>query len=170
MELFKLTNVQTDFEPYDLNATWKTPSPYYNSQVMKTYEEKLLELIKPLFDDFGYDIKGASDEQLLKFEEIAIRNHLPENAIIELKRFYKVTNGIPCLEVDIFEPDNPLLYELWDLQKQLWIGQKDMDIISWKEGRFHIGGAGNLNYGKEYIFENLLDLLIKGFKDWHLKK
>lgn len=133
---------------------------------MKTYEQEIIEIIKPLFDDFDYKIKGASDEETKIFIDLTQKNEVPEKCISELKRFYKITNGIPCLEIDIHKPDDPIIFEFWKQNKQLWVGQKDMDMISWKDGNFHLGSAGHLNYGKDYIFGNLLDLLKKGFKDW----
>ena len=135
---------------------------------MKTYEEELVELVKPLFDYYGCEIRAATDEQLKDFERIALENGLPEKGITELKRFYKTSNGIPCLDsIDIHSNDDPIIYECWEEHKQLWVGQRDMDMISWSDGKFHLGSAGCLNYGEDYIFDNLLELLKKGFKDWY---
>ena len=68
--------------------------------------------------------------------------------------------------MDVYECKNPLLYEFWTEQQRLWIGQKDMDTISWKEGKYHLGSVSNLNYGEGYIFDTLLELLQKSFIEW----
>ena len=134
---------------------------------MQEYEEEILRLIQPIFNDYGYEINKATADKILEFEKKAQLNNVHQHAITELKKFYNVTNGIPCLDVDIHKCDSPMIYEFWEDQKQLWIGQKDMDMVSWKDGKFHLGSAGVLNYGKEYEFENFKDLLKKAFKDWY---
>lgn len=136
---------------------------------MIKYEEEIVELIKPLFDDYGLELKKASKEEINNFEEEARNNGVSSTVITELKRFYSVTDGIdPSLDsLWICKLGDSIKYEFWKEQKQLWIGQRDMDLLSWKDERFHLGCARELNYGEEYIFENLLELLKKGFKDWY---
>lgn len=127
----------------------------------------LLNLIKPLFKAYNVPIFPASKVQIENFRQKAKRKGVPQAAIDELVKFYEVSNGIPCLDsVVIHGTDDETLYDLWD-DNELWIGQRDMDMIRWSNGAFHMGHAGDLNYGEEYIFKTLYEALKKGFQEWH---
>ena len=135
---------------------------------MGTYRNEILELIQPLFNDyasFGFQIKEATSEELKGFDETALKNGVPEKAIFEMKRFYEISNGIPCIDIDIHKASEPLIYEFWESKKQLWIGGWDMDLYLWSKGKFHLGDGFNLNYGEDYIFDDILGLLTKAFQD-----
>ncbi|MEL7004863.1 MAG: hypothetical protein AAFN93_19305 [Bacteroidota bacterium] len=136
---------------------------------LSSYDINLRSLLSPLFQDYGQSFIGASQDELEQFERTARDINVPQEAIEELKRFYRVLNGIdPSLDsLLIYQSGSSMIYEFWQSQGQLWVGQRDMDMIIWKEGRFHLGCAGELNYGEDYVFENLLDLLMKGFRDWY---
>lgn len=134
---------------------------------MNDYEKLLRNIIEPLFNDYEELIIPASQDQIESFRKEATSKKVPQKAIEELVRFYKVSTGIPCLDsVSIHEINDTILYEFWS-EEELWIGQRDMDMIRWSDGKFHLGSAGDLNYGPEDIFETLLEVIEKGFKDWY---
>lgn len=136
---------------------------------MEKHRREFVELIKPLFEDYGFELKRASKEQINLFEEEATINGVSPILITELKLLYSITNGIdPSLDsLWIGKSDDPMKYELWKEQKRFWIGQRDMDLLSFNGGKFHLGSAGALNYGKEYSFDSLLELFKKSFKEWY---
>lgn len=136
---------------------------------MDQYRQELIELLKPLLDDYGLELKESSKAQIEEFEKSAHQKNVPQKAILELKKFYSIINGIdPSLDsLWICKSEDLTIYEFWQDQNLLWIGQRDMDLLSWKEAHFHLGSASELNYGKGYVFDNLLELLKKGFKDWY---
>lgn len=134
-----------------------------------SYSEEVKALLGPLLADYGVPFIGATPAELSHFEEKAREQSVPREVIDELARFYSVLNGInPSLDsLSIQKSGDPILYEFWETQRRLWIGQRDMDMISWQDGKFHLGDAGYLNYGEDYIFDSLLDLLKLAFSEWY---
>lgn len=135
--------------------------------VVSKVENEIKVLINSLFDKYGYEINAATKEQMYEFEIRAIENGVSSKAISELSKLYSITNGIdPSLDsLWICKAEDSMKYEFWYDQKKLWIGQRDMDLLSWKDDRFHIGDAGELNYGEDYVFDNIYDFIIKIFNE-----
>ncbi|MEO1259321.1 MAG: hypothetical protein AAFZ15_11020 [Bacteroidota bacterium] len=128
---------------------------------------KIIKLIKPLFDQYKEPLIPADQNQIIQFKVKAKKYGLPEKVVDELNEFYQVANGIPCLEIDIKKIDDDLIFEWWTFESSLWIGQRDMDILRWKEGKYHIGDTADLNYGPEYVFDTIFEMLQKEFSMWY---
>ena len=139
---------------------------------METFEltndqKRIQDIIRPLFELYNENITPATPDEISRFREMASQLHVPQVAIDELIKFYEVSNGIPCLDsISISKIDDELLFEPWE-DGELWFGQRDMDMIRWAQGKFHLGHAGDLNYGSDYVFNTILEVLQKGFEDWY---
>jgi len=96
---------------------------------------------------------------------------IPEKEIAEVVKFYKAVDGMygKFKNTPLRDPGDPneLLFEFWEMDKRLWLGQKDMDTLTWKDSKFHLGCASELNYGSEYVFDSMLGLLEKCLDDWN---
>jgi hypothetical protein len=128
-------------------------------------KQSIRKIIQPLFDDYQETITPATEDQIEKFKSEAQRRGVPDKAIEELVLFYRVSNGIPCLNaLDIHSIDDIILYENWDL-KEIWFGQKEEYVIRWTNGKFHIGDIGDISlFG--YSFDSVVELLRIGFHCW----
>jgi len=134
---------------------------------MSQYKEKILKIIKPIFDFSDKEIIPATEEQIAEFKKNAIKKGVPEKTILELESFYQITNGIPCIDsLSIHKVNDIIIFEFWD-DNELWIGQRDLNIIRWKNDKYHLGSAANLNYGNEYISDSLVGILEIGINDWY---
>ena len=90
--------------------------------IVESKHKKILEIIKPLFDYYNELIIPANEQEINDFLTLARKNNVPKPAINELLKFYKVSNGIPCLDsLTIHEISDDILYEFWN-DSQLWIG------------------------------------------------
>ena len=130
-------------------------------------DSRLRNIIEPLFASYQVRMVPADDSLLTEFRHTARHKNVPENVINELVEFYKVTNGIPCLDIDFFSCDNDMLYELWD-NGEIWLGQKDSDLLRWTNNKYCLGSAGWISYSKEYEFDSLIDLLEHSLKEWNI--
>lgn len=62
--------------------------------------------------------------------------------------------------------DDEILFEWWEDDRELWLGQRDCDVLRWADGKFCLSDASNISYGEEYEFPTLVDLLEAAFKGW----
>src|SRR5690606_716714 len=109
----------------------------------------------------------ASENQLNDFKEFALKKGLPDKTVLEFIEFYRVTNGIPCLDsLDIHKINDIILFEWWD-DSEIWIGQRDFYTIRWKDYKYHLGDASNLNHGSEYISNSFIGILQIGINEWY---
>ena len=131
-----------------------------------SYKSQIEITLSPLFKDFEWIMSPASSEALVFFENTANEMGLDANLIKDLKGFYEVVDGID-LDVSIFSCSSPELYEFWKDDALIWIGNRDMDLIKYKDGDYHVGSSSYLNYGAEYVFTSLLDLLKAMLKEWY---
>ena len=53
----------------------------------------------------------------------------------------------------------------WRNDRELWLSQKHMGTIRWKDGKFCLGDAGSVSYSKEFEFDSLLDLIEASVKE-----
>jgi len=128
--------------------------------------ETVTHLITPLFEMYNKVIKPASEANINKFAIKARKLFLPLDVVNELSNFYKITNGIPCLDgFDFHCCNDEILFEWWE-NKVIWLGQRDDYIITWYENKYCIGDASNVSFSKEYEFNNLEELLKKVVNDW----
>ena len=134
---------------------------------MSDINEKLVKLIKPIFDISEMDFCPASEKQISEFKKVTLEKGVPEKVTLELIKFYETTNGIPCLDsLSIHKINDLIIFEWWD-DNELWLGQRDFYTIRWKDNKYHLGDASNLNYGEEYISDSLIGLLEIGFNQWY---
>lgn len=93
------------------------------------------------------------------FRRRAVENGVPESVVDLLAEFYGVSNGIPCLNSLVFHRcDDEILFEWWD-DGELWLGQRDNDVLRWADDKFCLGDASNISYSQEDEFDTLVDLL-----------
>ncbi|MDR0576434.1 MAG: hypothetical protein LBI87_02580 [Candidatus Accumulibacter sp.] len=130
--------------------------------------EKTHALLTPLFEDSGTEMTPASVDAIALFAERARARSVPEGAIRELSRFYRVTNGVPCLDgFEFHECGDDILYEWWDDERSLWLGSRDDDVLRWSDGKFRLGDAGNIRFDENHEFGTLTELLEFAFGEWY---
>lgn len=130
-------------------------------------QRRIKKLLEPLFLDYGETMVFADEAMLEAFRDKTIKRGIPSNVINQLAEFYRLTNGVPCLDgFDFHRCDDEIIFEWWE-DGELWLGQRDMDILRWANGVFSCGDASNTSYGKEYEFSTLVELLEAAFLDWY---
>lgn len=129
-----------------------------------------LELIKRLLEIFvrvNKKIVPADENLLADFCRRAAERGLPDSVVGELVEFYRISNGTPCFDgFSLHRCDDEILFEWWEDYRELWLGQRDCDVLRWTDGKFCLGDASNISYGEEYEFPTLVHLLEAAFKDW----
>ncbi|GAB5399261.1 MAG: hypothetical protein Aureis2KO_08460 [Aureisphaera sp.] len=134
---------------------------------MSNYRASLMKLIQPIFNTSWKEVIPATESQLTEFSRLAHNKGVPEKTILELVEFYRITNGIPCVDsLEIHQIDDSILFERWE-ERELWIGQRDFYMIRFKDNKYHLGDASNLNYGDEYVSESLIGILQIGLNNWY---
>lgn len=134
---------------------------------MSNYRDELIKLIKPIFDIYKVEICPATESQINDFKKIALERGVPNKTISELTEFYKVSNGIPCLDsLDIHKINDFTIFEWWD-DNELWLGQRDFYTIRWKGNKYHLGDSSNVNFGDKYISDSLIGILQIGIAEWY---
>jgi hypothetical protein len=129
-------------------------------------QRKIRDLLVPLFASYGRAMAPASEEALHRFSLAAENRGLPRAVVVQLSRFYQVTNGVPCLDsFDFHACDDQILFEWWDRQ-ELWLGQRDFYTLRWAAGRFCLGDAANVSFSAEHEYETLVELLYGAFREW----
>lgn len=130
------------------------------------HNAELVNLVELIFDDFGYSITPSNKEELELFRLKIIEHKIPSNVLNELMDFYKISNGIPCLDIDFHDCLNKNLFEFWENEKSLWLGSRDSDIFRWVNNKYCIGSVSEYSYSLEYEFETLYDLLNKAINEY----
>ena len=130
---------------------------------------QIRKLLEPLFFLFNKRLVPTSEALLLKFQQQALKLNIPATVVEQLADFYKVTNGIPCLDGFTFHGcDDKNLFEWWNDKKELWLGCRDNDVLRWKDKQFCLGDASTVSYSEKYVFSSLKELLEKSFEKWYL--
>ena len=128
--------------------------------------EQIKKSLKSLFDYYEEKIIPASESLLAEFHRQALKRNVPNYVVEQLTEFYKISNGIPCLNgLDFHCCDDEILYEWWDDYNELWLGSKDDDVFRWSNDKFCLGDGGNVSYGEKYEFSTLAALLEKIFEE-----
>lgn len=131
-----------------------------------TVANRIRELLKP-FRQAKKAIVPASENLLAEFCRRVSQRGVPDSVVGQLVEFYKISNGTPCLNGFGFHRcEDEILFEWWESDRELWLGQRDCDMLRWSAGKFCLGDAGNVSYGHEYEFSALVDLLEAAYKDW----
>ncbi|MDR0849339.1 MAG: hypothetical protein LBN10_09960 [Propionibacteriaceae bacterium] len=130
-------------------------------------QEKIRALLQPLFDDYEVTMQPPSEVKITAFARKARLHGISEQAIDELTCFYRLTNGVPCLNsLDFHQCDDDILYEWWDSEKSLWLATKDDDIVRWVNGKYCLGDAGNTSLGEGCEFATLASLIESALTKW----
>ena len=134
---------------------------------MAEIENLLRNLLEPLFIDSDKVLIPASEVLIAEFRQQTLKRNISDTVIEQLIEFYKVSNGVPCLDsFDFHSCDDEILYDWWESNKELWLGQRDCDILRWANGKFCLGDASDVSYSEEYEFSSLIELLEKAFEEW----
>jgi tetratricopeptide (TPR) repeat protein len=135
----------------------------------KSNQQKIKELFAPLFVYRYKEISPADAEKIELFINRCKEKGVPPKAVDQLVEFYKVTNGVPCLDnFDFHACDDLTLFEWWD-EKDLWLAQRDFYVIRWstEKDKFCLGDGGNVSLGEKYEFDSLIELLEAAFAKWN---
>jgi hypothetical protein len=126
---------------------------------MAINDSGIKELLSPLFVDYGKEMMPADEEMLRDFEQRARARGVPDSAIEELLGFYKITNGVPCLDgFDFHRCGDEILFKWWE-DKELWLGSRDDNVLRWKNNGFYLEETGG--------FITLMELLEFAFGEWY---
>jgi hypothetical protein len=136
---------------------------YNTEEITKQY----VKLLKPLFDKFDGKMKPATKKQISHFIEYCKQRNVPASVYEQLAEFYAVTNNCSGFDsFDFHKIDDEILFEWWEDDKQLWLGSRDDDILSWCNDSFCLGDASNINFDDDYKFQTLIELLQKVIEEW----
>lgn len=130
-----------------------------------TTSERIKRLLE-IFVRVNKKIVPADENLLADFCRRGAERDIPDSVAGELVEFYRISNGTPCLDGFSFHRCNDeILFEWWGSDRELWLGQRDCDLLRWADGKFCLGDASNINYGGKYEFPILEDLLETTYKD-----
>ncbi len=131
---------------------------------MKHEKELWGELLGPYFEDFWDTPVPANEVEIKIFTERLEKFGVPRDQIESIISLYEYSREVQPM---VHAIDDEAIFE-WKEEWELWLGQQDMDIFRWKDGRFHLWDASNVNYGDEYVTEDYYSILKKGFEEWGL--
>ena len=121
----------------------------------------------PLFSGYDEKLVPADENLLSDFSKRALSKGVAAQVVNELLEFYKVTNGVPCLDsFDFHRCDDDILFEWWD-DRILWLAQRDYYTLRWLNNKYCLGDAGNNSLGEEYEFGTLTALLEFALNEWY---
>jgi len=130
-------------------------------------QQRMQEMLRPLFDQYELDFSPASESALRTFTERSLTRHVPPAVVQELVTFYKVTNGVPCLDgCDFHACDDQIIFAWWD-QQELWLAQRDFYTMRWAGGRYCLGDATNVSFSPDYEFATIADLIEGALSEWY---
>jgi hypothetical protein len=125
-------------------------------------QENIRSVLKPLFDFHDMvELKPSSPAHLQMLRKQLEYIGLPSYHICDLIAFYSVCdgNGADCFQ--FHAANDPVIFEWWQDDRQLWLGQRDMDLYRLAGNKFCIGSVGRDSLGNDYEFENMSGLLTK---------
>ena len=132
----------------------------------RTTSERMKRLLE-IFVQVNKKIVPADENLLADFTRRAVEHGVPDSVAGQLVEFYRISNGTPCFDgFSLHRCDDEILFEWWESDRELWLGQRDCDVLRWADGKFCLGDASNTSYGEEYEFPTLVDLLEVAYKDW----
>jgi hypothetical protein len=111
------------------------------AQVGTIANERFAFLVK-LFDEYGKTPTPATGKSLNAFIKRASEREVPEEVVAELSSFYSFANNVP---LGVHPCDDLVIFEWWDDDHQLWLGQRDFYTLRWADGRYCVGDAGDVS-------------------------
>lgn len=133
---------------------------------MNENQLKLKSILTNLVDGNNYyEIKPATKVQIELFTNRATENKVDPNVIKQLSDLYSVADSFDYeIIISFHSCDDLIIFEWWNDQ-ELWLGQKDFNIIRWADGKFCLGDASNIAFSNEYQFDTLIELIEGCIKD-----
>ena len=127
---------------------------------MNTNQERIKELLSNLENADDYEAMPATSEQIETFIKIATEKQVPQSVIAQLTELYEVANNYSYEIIMAFHCcTDEIIFEFWDDKRELWLGQRDYNMLRWADGKFCLGDASNSSFGKEYEVETLIQLI-----------
>lgn len=127
---------------------------------MNECQLKIKSLLTALVgNDSYYPIKPANQEQIDLFVNRAIANKVSLNAIEQLIDLYSVANAFEYEIIIGFHSCDDLYIFEWCDNNELWLGQRDFNILRWADGKFCLGDASNTSFSEDYRFDTLIELI-----------
>jgi len=122
--------------------------------------KKIKELLSNLENADDYKLQPATSEQIETFIKNATEKQVPKNVIAQLVELYEVADGY-CYEITMafHSCTDEIIFEFWDDDRTLWLGQRDYNALRWADGKFCLGDASNTSFGEEYEAETLIQLI-----------
>ena len=128
-------------------------------------QQRVRELLSALFVQYEQSFSPASESAIRTFIERSRAKNVPPSVVEELVAFYKVTNGVPCLDgFDFHACDDEIIFEWWD-HRELWLAQRDFYTMRWAGDRYCLGDASNVSFSPEYEFATVADLIERALSE-----
>jgi hypothetical protein len=132
---------------------------------MSGNQKEILAVLTPLTDEKYYRIVPATKEQIQSFKARASEKGVPQSVVDELTDLYMVADNFWYDTVIGFHScTDEMIFEWWS-KKELWLGQRDMDTLRWKDGKWCLGSAGRLSYSEGDECDTLIGLIRRCIKD-----
>jgi len=124
--------------------------------------------LRTLFQHSGKTMNPASEQSINNFQNKALDKGVPSSVIDELTTFYRISNGIPCLNgFDFHSCDDEILFEWWSKQ-ELWLAQCDFYTLRWANDKYCIGDAADVSFSSKDEYLSLISLIENAMKEWGL--
>lgn len=122
--------------------------------------KQIVNLLNQLQNSSEYETKPATLAEIAIFTKNSIARKIPENVIKELTELYSIANEYYYeIVIGFHNCTDEIIYEWWEDDGELWLGQRDFYTIRWTKGKFCLGDASNTSFGEEYETENLIGLI-----------
>jgi len=127
---------------------------------MTSFDEMLIEL-RSFSKKYEFELQPAKPYQIENFKNRCLENKVDKFAIDQLIDFYKIANGISCVDsLELYACDDIIIFEWWK-DKVLWFGSRDYYTFTYFNSKFCVGDASNISFSKEYEFDDLFSMIIK---------
>ena len=126
---------------------------------MNSDQQKIKLLLSNLIAGQGFDLKPATKERIDLFTKRAINNGIDTKVIKQLVDLYEVADFFHYeIIIGFHRCDDLTIFEWWN-DKELWLGQRDFNILRWTDGKFCLGDVGNISFSDECKFDTLIGLI-----------
>lgn len=127
---------------------------------MSTNQERIKGLLSNLDNADRYKLQPATNEQIETFIKIAAAKQVPKSVMDQLAELYGIADNYHYEIVMAFHScTDEIIFEWWEDDKELWLGQRDYNTLRWSNGKFCLGDASNISFGAEYEAETLIQLI-----------
>jgi hypothetical protein len=118
---------------------------------------RIEELFNKYPKDYEVSITPATDEQIAIFVNNCKKYDIPETIKAELVEYYRLNNNF----FNYFTCDDSMLFEWFDEDNCLWLGQRDLWTFRCLVGRhkYSIGDAGYHSFSPHHEFDTIEEML-----------